>query len=72
MYNEVNQLYVYIYPLPLGPPSPTLPPPQTPHYHDLMKLVVVLEVAVEVTGTKKNENSEREPSLFYGAAVLRG
>ena len=27
MYNEVNQLYVYIYPLPLGPASPTLAPP---------------------------------------------
>ena len=29
LYNEVNQLYVYLYPLPLGPPShPSIPPIQ--------------------------------------------
>ena len=27
LYNEVNQLYVYLYPLPLGPPSPPTPFP---------------------------------------------
>ena len=27
LYNEVNQLYVYIYPLPPGPPSHSMPHP---------------------------------------------
>lgn len=36
-------------------------------------LVVVEEVAAAVTGTSKNENSERElSSLFYGATVPGG
>ena len=62
-----SYMYTYI-PSLLDLPPQHWPPP----YNHLTKLVMLLEVAVEVTGTSKNENSEREPSLFYGAAVLRG
>ena len=39
MYNEVNQLYVHIYPLPLGPPSSSSQPILIAIYVESKKIV---------------------------------
>ena len=48
LYNEVNQLYVYIYPLPLEPPSPPIPPRQviTEHRAELPVLYSRFPLAI--------------------------
>ena len=57
LYNKVNQLYVYIYPLPLGPPSHPMPPfhpskvttehrAELPILHSSFPLLSVLQMAV--------------------------
>ena len=49
LYNEVNQLYVYLYPLPLGPPS--LPPTYviTEHRAELLVLYSRFPLAIYFT-----------------------
>ena len=39
LYSEVSQLYVYIYPFPLGPPLPSSPLPAS--YRDQVELSVL-------------------------------